>query len=175
MPFQSLRANSSIFILRKGDSPVLSTGVVDTVSTPYPNYQAQRLYGQPELVVNITAQVDGQVLNFNRLPAIGEIADSGSGYVVSCGKDAMESEVDALKRVSESVIASVERHKSIVAACDEMLSTLHPEIAEKVKKEAELERQSKEIERLSRLVETLLARDEKRQLKPKGNENDRNN
>lgn len=175
MSFQSLRANSNIFILRKGDNPVLSIGVVDSVSTPYPNYQVQRLYGQPELVVNISAQVDGQILNFNRLPAIGEIADSGTGYVVSCNRDSMASEIDALKRISESVIASVDRHKAILTTCDCMLSQLHPEIAEKIKKEAELKRQSKEIERLSKLVETLLTRDDKRISKPKSNENDRNN
>ncbi len=175
MPFQSLRANSNIFILRKGDSPVLSIGVVDSVSTPYPNYQAQRIYGQPELVVNITAQADGQILNFNRLSAVSEIADSGSGYVVSCSRDSMASEIDALKRMSESVIASVGRHKTLIETCNEMLLQLHPEVAENVKKEAELERQSKELERLSKLVETLLARDDKRQIKPKNNENDRNN
>lgn len=77
--------------------------------------------------------------------------------------------------MSESVIASVGRHKALIETCNEMLLQLHPEVAENVKKEAELERQSKELERLSKLVETLLARDDKRQIKPKNNENDRNN
>lgn len=172
MPFQSLRPNSPIYVLHKGDTPSLSLGTIETVSQPFPTYNSQRLFGQTELHVDVTAQVEGQTMNFKSLPAFSDIADSDTGYVVACNREQMADEVEAMKRVSESIIASVERHKGIISKCNDIISTLRPAPPDSGAKDAEIERQGREIEKLTRMVETLLSRNERKGVKDKSNDND---
>lgn len=149
MGFQNLRNSNQLYILHKDSSPSLEIGKVTNVSLPVPKYQGQ-MYNQ-EMVVDITADVNGTSTNFQKLPALGEIADFGNNVVLSCNKEAMNSEVNAMKQRSLDIINSVGEHENIIKGCDEILSYLNPEIVEKQKQEQENKALREEINSLKQM------------------------
>jgi hypothetical protein len=82
--------------LHKDSVPTLELGKVINISVPVPKYGNTGIYNQ-EMVVDITADINGTSANFQKLPATGEIADFGNNMVVSCSKEAMNSEVSSMK------------------------------------------------------------------------------
>jgi len=99
--FQSLRQNSQIFILHKGDSPVLEIGYVVNVSMPKPKYAVPPTFGQvQDMVVDVTAKVDGQIVNYTMLPANQDVADTYSNnenIVITDNREAMNAEIISTK------------------------------------------------------------------------------
>lgn len=104
-----------------------------------------------EMVVDVTVSVNGQTTTFQALPAGAEIADFGQNgnIVISCTKDAMNSEISSMRQRSVDIVNSEAMHRSIIAGCDEMLNALNPEYAER-------QRQEKEITELKRQMSELL-------------------
>ena len=149
MAFQNLRNNHQIYILRKDVTPILEIGKITNVSVPVPKYGNTSMYN--DLVLDITADVDGKSTNFQKLPANSEIADFGNSLVVATSKDAMNSEVMSMKQRSLDIINSVEQHRSIIQGCDEILQTLNPEIAEKQRQEEENKALREEINSLKEM------------------------
>ena len=135
MTFQNLRNNHQIYILHKDVNPTLEIGKVTNVTLPVPKYGNASMYN--DLILDITADVDGKPTNFQKIPANSEIADFGNNIVIAINKQAMNSEVMSMKQKSLDIINSVEHHQSIVQGCDKILEILNPEIAEKQKQEQE--------------------------------------
>ena len=154
MAFQNLRNNHQIYILRKDVTPVLEIGKITNVSVPVPKYGNTSMYN--DLVLDITADVDGKSTNFQKLPANSEIADFGNSLVVATSKDAMNSEVMSMKQRSLDIINSVEQHRSIIQGCDEILQILNPEIAEKQRQEQENKALREEINSLKEIVSEFI-------------------
>ena len=145
---------------------MLSIARVSAVKPAYADFSRQGYapYQQPVIVVDITATGEaGEPVNYAKLPAAADIADSGAGVVVSCSRDAMTAEVENVLRISDGVLATMDRHTAIKAACNSILRTLHPEQAEREAKDAENAALRKEVERLSRIVERLAEREDERQ------------
>lgn len=147
MAFQNLRNSNQLFILHKDSVPTLELGKVINVSVPVPKYGNTGIYNQ-EMVVDITADINGTSANFQKLPATGEIADFGNNMVVSCSKEAMNSEVSSMKQRSADIINSIEHHQNIIKGCDEILKVLNPEIMEKQRQEEENKALREEINSL---------------------------
>ena len=154
MAFQNLRNNHQIYILKKDAVPTLSIGKVTNVSVPVPKYGNTSMYN--DLVLDITADVDGNSTNFQKIPANGEIADFGNSVVIATNKDAMNSEVMSMKQRSMDILSSVEQHQSIIQGCDEILQVLNPEIAEKQRQEQENKALREEINSLKELVSDFI-------------------
>lgn len=154
MAFQNLRNNHQIYILHKATVPTLEIGKVTFVSAPIPKYGNTSMYN--DLVLDITADVDGKSTNFQKLPANGEIADFGNNIVVATSKEAMNSELVSMKQRSLDIINSVEQHQSIISGCDEILQMLNPEIAEKQRQEQENKQLREEINSLKEMFQEFL-------------------
>ena len=154
MAFQNLRNNHQIYILYKNVIPELKIGKITNISLPVPKYGNSSMYN--DLVLDITADVDGKVTNFQKLPANSEIADFGNNIVVSVSKDAMNNEVTSMKQRSIDIIASIEQHQSIIQGCDKILQMLNPEIAEKQKQEAENKALREEINSLKEMFSEFI-------------------
>lgn len=137
--FQSLRNSNQFYILHKEANPYVEIGSVTNVSAPIPKFP-NPMFGQPqEMVVDVTVKVGESSFTFQKLPANVDIADFGNNgnIVVSCSKEAMNSEVASMKQKSSEVLNSVEYHRSVIMGCDKMLENLNPELAEKQRQEAE--------------------------------------
>ena len=154
MAFQNLRNNHQIYILKKDAIPILEIGKITNVSVPVPKYGNASMYN--DLVLDITADVDGRITNFQKLPANSEIADFGNNIVVATSKEAMNNELMSMKQRSLDIINSVELHQSIISGCDEILQMLNPEIAEKQRQEQENKQLREEINSLKEMFQEFL-------------------
>lgn len=164
--FQQLRANSQLFILHKEEKPYVETGTVVSVSAPRAKYpMGQPLVGVPqlEMVVDVVANVGGQNTNLQGLPAGLDIADCGQGgnVVVSCSREAMNSEIASMKQKSIDIVGSVNYHKSVIRGCDEMLTALNPEFAAKQAQEKEISDLKSQVSEMSRNMTELVAMNKK--------------
>ena len=154
MAFQNLRNNHQIYILHKDAAPTLEIGKITHISVPVPKYGTNSMYN--DLVLDITAEVEGRSTNFQKLPATSEIADFGNNVVIATSKDAMSNEVASLKQRSLDILNSVEQHQSIILGCDEILQILNPEIAEKQRQEQENKALREEINSLKEMFSEFI-------------------
>ena len=153
MAFSNLRSGNQLYILHKDSIPTIEIGKVISISQVSPKYG--NMYS-PEMVVDISANVNGQPTNFQKLPALGDIADFGNNIVLSCNKDAMSSEVTSMKQRSVDIINSVELHQNIIKGCDEILTQLNPEIKEKQRQEEENKALRDELNQLKDMFKEFL-------------------
>lgn len=161
-----LRAGTPIYVFDK-TKPSVSIGEVLSVSSPVNQYgitYTPNGMNPPSMVVDIKARVDGAEVNYTKMPATSTIADFGqSGIVVSESRDAILNEIDGFKKISERILADVDRHRAIVSKCDEMTLALNPQAqkeAEHTKDIAELRSQvsslSGQIEQVSGMLAQFL-------------------
>lgn len=125
-----------------------------------PKYKIPPVYGQPqEMVVDICVNVNGQDVNYQKLPASADIADFGTGgVVIADSREAMNAEVVSLKNKSVETVNSIDRHKSIIKACDEILAGLNPEYAERKQQQTEINDLKSQVSELMRMNRELMAR-----------------
>ena len=154
MAFQNLRNNHQIYILHKDVVPILEIGKITNVSVPVPKYGNTSMYN--DLILDITADIDGKQTNFQKIPANSEIADFGNNVVIATSKEAMNSEVMSMKQRSLDILNSVEQHQSIIKGCDEILQILNPEIAEKQRQEQENKALREEINSLKEMFSEFI-------------------
>lgn len=155
MAFQNLRNNHQIYILHKDQTPTLEMGVVTSVSAPVPKYGTNNLYG--DMILDITVDVNGTPTNFQKLPANGDIADFGKGIVISSSREAMNNEIESMKKRSLDIINSIDFHKNVVENCDKILIQLNPEIAEKQRQERENKELREELNSLKQMFQEFLS------------------
>lgn len=139
--FQGLRQNSLFYILEKGEKPNLKVGQVISVSNPqqkFPTYVPGQM-PSTETTVDVKVQVGDEQMEFQKLPAMMQIANFGNGgVVVSESREAMCAEVEAMHRQSKAVVESVDYHKDVISACDKMLAQLNPHIAKEKQQEEDI-------------------------------------
>ena len=162
--FQNLRANSQIFIRHKDVKPYVEIASVTGVSAPKPKYplMAPSLGQMPqvEMAVDVTVSINGHGTTFQNLPAGAEIADFGQNgtIVISCSREAMNSEIVSMKQRSQEIIDSVAYHQGVIAGCDEMLNSLNPEYAEKQKQDREIAELKEQMSSLMEMNRQLMQR-----------------
>ena len=158
--FQSVRPNSPIYVLHKGDNPRLETGYVVNQPVPKPKYQMPNAFGQPqELVVDLVIKLNDITVNMNAIPAQLDIADSysnGENLVISDSREAMNSEILSLKQKSIDIINSAPYHKSLVNTYDKLLSDFNPEMAEKQAQQKEISELRAQMDEMSRNMVLLI-------------------
>ncbi len=158
--FQSVRPNSPIYVLHKGDNPRLETGYVVNQPIPKPKYQMPRTFGQPqEMIVDLVIKLNDISMNLNSIPANLDIADSysnGENIVISDSREAMNSEILSLKQKSVDLINSVNYHKSLIDQYDKLLSDFNPEMAEKQAQQQEIASLREQMNEMSKNMALLI-------------------
>lgn len=132
----------------------MEIGKVTNVTLPVPKYGNNSMYN--DLVLDITVDVNGNNINFQKIPANSEIADFGNNTVISINKQAMSSEVMSMKQKSLDIINSREQNEVVVKGCDEILEILNPEIAEKQRQEQENKALREEINSLKEMFSEFI-------------------
>lgn len=127
--FSGVRQNNLFYILQKDNEPKLKVGQVVSVSNPQPVF-GQSFGQSTDSFVDITVKVDGEVMEFKKLPASSSIANSGKdGVVVSDSKEVMNSEVESMLQSSQNILERIDYHKKVVENCNKILRTLNPRLA----------------------------------------------
>lgn len=164
--FQNLRANNQLFILHKDENPLVDIGSVVSVSAAKPKYPMPTPIGQipqMEMVVDVVVCVNGQNTTFQNLPAGADIADFGQNgnIVISCSREAMNSEVSAIRQKSLDELNRRNYHENVIAGCDKILTILNPEFAEKQRQEQEISTLKGQMSEMSRSMADLMAMNKK--------------
>ena len=158
--FQSVRPNSPIYVLHKGDNPRLETGYVVNQPIPKPKYQMPRTFGQPqEMIVDLVVKLNDTPINLNAIPANLDIADSysnGENIVISDSREAMNSEIISLKQKSVDLLNSVNYHQSLIQQYDKLLSDFNPEVAEKQAQQQEIAQLRNQMNEMSKNMALLI-------------------
>ena len=164
--FQNLRANNQLFILHKDENPLVDIGSVVSVSAAKPKYPMPTPIGQipqMEMVVDVVVCVNGQNTPFQNLPAGADIADFGQNgnIVISCSREAMNSEVSAIRQKSLDELNRRNYHENVIAGCDKILTMLNPEFAEQQRQEQEIATLKGQMSEMSRSMSDLMAMNKK--------------
>ena len=157
--FQQLIPNSQIFILHRANTLSIETGFVTSVSIPRPKYLSQPLNNNQLMVVDISATVGGQPMNYTQLDAGADIAESlsnGENIVIATSKEAMNAKIASLKQISQDVIGSVDLHKNLIVEYDKILQELNPEFAEKEQQKNEIKMMKEQMQEMSKNMTDLL-------------------
>lgn len=127
--FSNLSKGSVLYGLDTKKGIKVFTGIIDTMTMPYPK-NIQNAFGQmPEMVVDITATVDGERKEFKQIPSINTIADFGDGvFVLSDSKDSLSGYLRTQRQKSQNIVDSYTRHKELIPQYDRALQDLHPEM-----------------------------------------------
>lgn len=141
MSFSNLRGSSPLYILNCEGVPSVNIGSIVNVSAPFPFVK----YGapMPEMVVDITVKVDEKQGQFFKVPAnldSWEYENNGvkTPYILATSRDAVNDEIGRLRKRAVSIIESVPHNEQVITACDEIHRRLNPEIAEKQRREQEI-------------------------------------
>jgi precorrin-6B methylase 1 len=159
--FQSLRPNSQVFVLHKGDPLTAEVGFVSTVSIPRPKYQIPPVLSNPQdnRVVDIAVKLGNNIVNYNNLDAGADVAEAfsnGENIVITTSKEAMNSELMSLRQKSIDIVESVEAHKKLITDYDKIISDLNPEFAEKEKQKNEITALKEQVAKMTTSMETLM-------------------
>jgi len=127
--FSNLSKGSVLYGLDNKEGVKLFTATIDKVSLPYPR-NMQNTFGQmPEMVVDITVNMDGERREFKQVPSNNAIADFGPNTVVlSDSKDSLVNYVRSLRQTSRNIIESCSRHQELIPQYDKVLEDLNPEL-----------------------------------------------
>ena len=126
--FQGVRQGSVLYILKKGETPTLSTAQVVSVSNPYSPTNAQNLFSQNP-VVDIQVNVEGETATFKELPALSAFTTSPDGTVVADNPESMITEIKNLQRTSQQIVDSAPHHEKLLPVYEGFLDILDPKIA----------------------------------------------
>lgn len=158
--FQSVRPNSPIYVLHKGDNPRLETGYVANQPIPKPKYQMPHNFGQPqEMIVDLVIKLNDASFNLNAIPANLDIADSysnGESIVISDSREAMNAEIVSLKQKSLDIINSKPYHEDLVVKYDKILSDFNPEMAEKQAQQQEIASLKSQLDEMAKNMALLV-------------------
>lgn len=135
--FQGVRSGSVLYILRKGEKPVLTPAQVVSVSNPYTPANPQNVFAQVS-VVDIQVSINGENTTLKEMPALGEITTSPDGTVVSDNPAAMLNEVKNLHRTSQQIVDSAPHHEALLPVYESFYDVLDPNLAKEREKDKRL-------------------------------------
>lgn len=156
--FSALRPGSVIYLLDKSGEPILKTGYVENVSQARPMYKtynpAVSFGTNMQTVVDITVVINNEKKDVVGVPADATIHSYGD-YVISETREAMISEVDAMLQRSKDTLASIDQHKKVIAACEDILKDLNPVYAKEQERDSAIEGLTKQVNSMQNALDRL--------------------
>ena len=153
--FSNLSQNSILYILDLKNNPKVLSGPVERVSMPRPKYNT--FNPNMEMVVDITATVNGERREFKGVPN-GSIANFGDdAFVLAENKDVLNSYVSAMLQNSRSVVNSVEKHQKLITDYEEALQELNPDIKASKENDKAIQSLQDQVNALQQGMQQMLA------------------
>lgn len=135
--FQGVRQGSVLYILKKGETPTLSTAQVVSVSNPYTPSNTQNIFAKAS-VVDVQVNIKGETTTLKELPALNEFTASPDGTIVSDNPEVMLNEVKNLHRTSQQIVDSAPHHESLLPVYESFYDILDPNLAKEREKDKRL-------------------------------------
>lgn len=126
--FNSTRQESFLYVIDK-KSPMRYYTVTNLkVSAPYPEFKtAFPMPGAP-MFVDIEGTDGNLPVKFTKLPASQQVHEF-NGVFITESRDALQAELEAMRKRSMDELDSRGYHEAVVAFCDNTLPLVNPEIA----------------------------------------------
>lgn len=131
--FSALRQGSVVYILEKGENPVLKVGQV--VSITQPNYSSNFLMNGATIDINV--KVNNQNMDFKNVPSSQSVANYNNAIITET-KELMSNEVDNMLQSSRSIVDSVAYHNNIITSCESILKELNPRFAKEKERDEDI-------------------------------------
>lgn len=131
--FSALRQGSVVYILEKGENPVLKVGQV--VSITQPNYSNNFLMNGSTIDINV--KVNNQNMDFKNVPSSQSVANYNNAVITET-KELMSNEVDNMLQSSRSIVDSVTYHNNIITSCESILKELNPRFAKEKERDEDI-------------------------------------
>ncbi len=131
--FSALRQGSVVYILEKGENPVLKVGQV--VSITQPNYSSNFLINGSTIDINV--KVNNQNMDFKNVPSSQSVANYNNAVITET-KELMSNEVDNMLQSSRSIVDSVTYHNNIITSCESILKELNPRFAKEKERDEDI-------------------------------------
>ena len=131
--FSALRQGSVVYILEKGENPVLKVGQV--VSITQPNYSSNFLMNGSTIDINV--KVNNQNMDFKNVPSSQSVANYNNAVITET-KELMSNEVDNMLQSSRSIVDSVGYHNYIITSCESILKELNPRFAKEKERDEDI-------------------------------------
>ena len=131
--FSALRQGSVVYILEKGENPVLKVGQV--VSITQPNYSNNFLMNGSTIDINV--KVNNQNMDFKNVPSSQSVANYNN-VIITETKELMSNEVDNMLQSSRSIVDSVAYHNNIITSCESILKELNPRFAKEKERDEDI-------------------------------------
>ena len=131
--FSALRQGSVVYILEKGENPVLKVGQV--VSITQPNYSSNFLMNGSTIDINV--KVNNQNMDFKNVPSSQSVANYNNAVITET-KELMSNEVDNTLQSSRSIVDSVAYHNNIITSCESILKELNPRFAKEKERDEDI-------------------------------------
>ena len=131
--FSALRQGSVVYILEKGENPVLKVGQV--VSITQPNYSSNFLMNGSTIDINV--KVNNQNMDFKNVPSSQSVANYNNAIITET-KELMSNEVDNMLQNSKSIVDSVTYHNNIITSCESILKELNPRFAKEKERDEDI-------------------------------------
>ena len=131
--FSALRQGSVVYILEKGENPVLKVGQV--VSITQPNYSSNFLMNGATIDINV--KVNNQNMDFKNVPASQSVVNYNNAVITET-KELMSNEVDNMLQSSRSIVDSVAYHNNIITSCESILKELNPRFAKEKERDEDI-------------------------------------
>ena len=131
--FSALRQGSVVYILEKGENPVLKVGQV--VSITQPNYSSNFLMNGSTIDINV--KVNNQNMDFKNVPSSQSVANYNNAVITET-KELMSNEVDNMLQSSRSIVDSVAYHNNIITSCESILKELNPRFAKEKERDEDI-------------------------------------
>ena len=157
--FSALRESSTFYVLYKGEKPKLQIGQVQSVSQPMTKFGTVPAIGQYgiDTVVDVKVKIKDDIVEFKQLPSNMEIANFGSNsIIVSESRTAMLSEIESMIKNSQSVLDSIDYHKTVLSVCEEIQKELSPELKREKEREDKILSLEDSISQLKEMVSKAL-------------------
>lgn len=128
--FSNLTQGSILYGLETKDELKVFTAPITNVSLPRP-LLTQNTFGQvPVTVVNIVATVNGEKREFKQVPGNTTIANFGQdAFILADSKESLNSYIESMLQNSRNIVASVDKHKTLINQYEAAYKELNPSIA----------------------------------------------
>lgn len=130
MQFKDLQKSYQVYILYKGEKIRHKMGTVVSIANPrfQPLQPGQLSYQQPQdKIVDMEVSVDGVSSTF--VVRENMTVEVRNDITISCDRDPILNEINAIMRNSNDILNSVEKHKSILEDCENIVKDLNPILA----------------------------------------------
>lgn len=156
--FSALKDGSIVHILNKRDKMTYNVGRIVSIKSsqfgniPYGNNQF--LNGE----LNITVDVDGKQIDFGKIPANQNIVYYDNGNtIVSESTDNIINEVRNAIQMSDSVLNSIDYHKSIKLDGEDILKKLDPRYAKEKTRDEEINNLNKRMDNVDDTLKQIIS------------------